>query len=49
MTEKVNLDHTPAHSFGIKVVREKTSDTPGKLHVQHIYNLHMLYIDTIVV
>lgn len=28
-TEKVNLNHTPAYTFGIKVKHEKYSDTPG--------------------
>lgn len=29
MPEKVNLDHTPAYSFGVKVTHEVHSDTPG--------------------
>lgn len=28
-TEKVNLDHTPSYTFGLKVHHSKTNDTPG--------------------
>lgn len=33
--EKVQLDHTPAFSFGLKLNQGKTSDTPGTICISH--------------
>lgn len=30
MPEKVNLDHSPAFTFGQKLIQKTVSDTPGK-------------------
>lgn len=29
--EKVNLKHTPAFSFGLKIKQERYSETPGRI------------------
>lgn len=30
MPEKVNLDHSPAFTFGQKIIQKTINDTPGK-------------------
>lgn len=35
-TEKVNLDHTPSYTFGVKTNHLKTNDTPGTYNLIYL-------------